>query len=306
MISKVITGSSFSGVCKYVCADQKRAVVLETEGVREHNYKLMASDFEEQQALRPSLNKAVFHAIISFYPGEKIEDEKMIKIAKEYLEKLGITETQFAITKHIDKDHLHAHIIANMVNNKGQTIKDNWIGLKGKKVAQQLTIKYGLKEALTKNLALTHLERLNEKDGNRYAVYQAVSETISLCKNLDDLKHELEKQGIETLYKYKGQTYELQGISFKIGEYKYKGSEVDRKFSIKNLQRTLQEQQPKQTQRLSPFTTGYVSSHLKPEVHQSKENNVISELIKAEPNHQQIPNQFLTQKRKKKSKRLHL
>ena len=49
--------------------------------------------------------------------------------------KMGITETRFAITKHVDKDHPHLHIIANLLNNKGEVIKDNWIGLKGKKVA---------------------------------------------------------------------------------------------------------------------------------------------------------------------------
>ncbi len=107
MISKVVTGSSFRGVCKYVCEDQKRAMVLETEGVRGHDYKLMASDFEAQHAYRPTLNNAVFHAILSFYPGEKIDDKIMVDIAKEYLQKPGITETQFAITKHIDKDHPH-------------------------------------------------------------------------------------------------------------------------------------------------------------------------------------------------------
>jgi hypothetical protein len=137
MISKVITGKSFYGVCKYICKDERRALVLETEGVRSHNYKLMAVDFEMQQSLRPTLKKAVFHGILSFYPGEKIDDEKMLLIAKEYLEKMNITNTQYAITKHIDRNHTHLHIIANLVNNNGETIKDNWIGLKGKKIAQK-------------------------------------------------------------------------------------------------------------------------------------------------------------------------
>ncbi len=73
-----------------------------------------------QQSYRPSLTKAVFHGILSFYPGEKIADEKMTEIAKEYLHKIGITDTQFCITKHIDKDHPHLHVIANLVNNKGE------------------------------------------------------------------------------------------------------------------------------------------------------------------------------------------
>jgi hypothetical protein len=123
MISKVITGKSFYGACRYICADPKRAVVLETEGVRSHDYKLMASDFEEQQAFRPSLTRAVFHGILSFYPGEKLSDQKMIAIAKEYLEKIGIVNTQYSITKHVDKNHPHLHIIANLVNSRGEAIR---------------------------------------------------------------------------------------------------------------------------------------------------------------------------------------
>ena len=107
MISKVITGKTFYGTCSYICMDQKRAEVLEAEGVRGYNYKLMSADFEMQHAYRPTLSKAVFHGILSFYPGEKIENQKMVEIAKEYLQKMKIVDTQFAIVKHIDKNHPH-------------------------------------------------------------------------------------------------------------------------------------------------------------------------------------------------------
>lgn len=242
MISKVITGKTFEGTCRYICMNEKRSLVLETEGVRGHHYKFIAADFENQRSLRPSLTKAVFHAILSFYPTEKIDDANLVEIAKEYLEKMGVTDTQYSITKHTDRNHPHLHIIANLVNNKGETIKDNWIGLKGKKVAQQLTIKYGLIQAVGKNLELTHLERMNEKEANKYHIYKSILEKLPQSRSLYELKEKLQKENIETLYKYKGQTNELQGISFRIGEYKYKGSEIDRQFSIKNLERIIQQQ----------------------------------------------------------------
>src|SRR5665647_1861633 len=212
MISKVVIGKTFYGACRYVCMDKKKAVVLDSEGVRDYDYKLMAKDFEWQQSMRPSLTKAVFHGIISFYPGEKIEDKIMTEIAREYLAEMKITDTQFAIVKHIDKNHSHLHVLANLVNNNGETIKDNWIGLKGKKVAQQLTQKYGLKEAISKDLSLVNLNALNEKEANRYIIYQAILEKLPLSRSIDELKEKLVKKKIETLYKYKGQTNELQGI----------------------------------------------------------------------------------------------
>jgi hypothetical protein len=289
--------------------DQKRALVLEVEGVRGHNYKLMAADFDMQRELRPTLGTAVFHGILSFYPGEKIEDKIMTEIAREYLQKLGITNTQYSITKHNDKNHSHLHIIANLVNNNGGVIKDSWIGLKGKKVAQELTKKYGLIEAISKNLALTNLESLNEKEANRYIIYQAILETLSECKLLDDLKEKLQQQNIETLYKYKGQTVELQGISFRIGEYKYKGSEIDRKFSINNLKRTIQQQTEKQLlrQHFSPKSKPEFDNHFENKKEQNKTENILEQLLKPEEIYQQLPHHWsFEKKQKKKRKGLHL
>jgi len=261
----------------------------------------MASDFEMQQAIRPSLKKAVFHGILSFYPGEKIDDEKMVFIAKEYLEKMGITNTQYSITKHTDRDHPHLHVIANLVNNNGETIKDNWIGLRGKKIAQELTIKHDLKQALSKDLGLTHLERLNEKEANRYIIYQAIAKSLGRCKMLDQLKTSLSKAGIETLYKYKSGPEELQGISFKIGEYKYKGSEIDRKFSLKNLQRTIEQNNKPQ---LKPFNASYairdkVDNHQDKSITEAHTQrfSTIEQLMKPEKNHEWVPYEL---KRKKK------
>jgi len=55
-------------------------------------------------------------------------------------------------------------------------------------------------------------------------------------------------KGIHTQCKYKGQTQELQGISFRIGKDRFKGSQIDRKFSLAGLQRTLAAQrQSKET-----------------------------------------------------------
>lgn len=311
MISKVVIGKTFYGACRYVCMDRNRAVVLDTEGVRDYDYKLMAKDFELQQGLRPSLTKAVFHGIISFYPGEKIEDKMMAGIAKDYLQEMKIIDTQFAIVKHIDKNHVHLHIIANLVNNNGDAIKDSWIGLRGKRVSQNLTLKYGLKVANSKNLSLTNLEALNEKEASKYIICQAILELLPHCKSLDDLKEKLVKKKIETLYKYKGQTNELQGISFRMGDYRYKGSEIDRRFSINNLQKILQQQQSKKLIQ-SPASLFYSKSILgnkQPEIDKqaSKDINILDEILKPEQRDQELPSDWrFEKKRKKKSMGRHL
>lgn len=307
MISKVITGKSFGGVCRYLCQDQLRAQVLDVSGVRGYNYKLMAADFEEQRWLNPNLKQPVFHAILAYYPGEEITDEKMIQIAKEYLEQLGIKNTQYAIVKHSDRKHPHVHVIANRVDNEGKTIKDNWLGLRGKKVAQSLTRKYELVQVQKKNLALTHLERMNEYEANRYKIYQAILDHLPKSKSLADLEQKLQRQGIETLYKYKGQTEELQGVSFKIGKFKYKGSEIDRQFSIKNLEKAIgqnlaMKQENRQSLHLSERQQKTISAMLG--MNHSRRPTMLEELMRPEQAHDYLPHELL--KKKRKQKRHHL
>ncbi|MET3879883.1 relaxase/mobilization nuclease domain-containing protein [Chitinophaga sp. OAE865] len=242
MISKVITGKSFYGCCRYVCADEHRAEILESEGVRDYSYRHMGNDFEMSRQQLPNKQKAVFHGILSFYPGEQLTNEALMQIGREYLEKLGITNTQYVITKHTDTNHLHLHIIANLVNNRGKAIRDNWIGLRGKKAAVQLTQEYQLVPAIEKRIALTNLQALNHEETARYEIFQAIGKALLRCKTLTALEKELVKKGIDVQYKYKGDSEQLQGISFKKGLYAFKGSSIDRKYSVVGLQKTMQQQ----------------------------------------------------------------
>lgn len=239
MISKVFPGHHFYHAVRYVCKEEKKPEILITEGVRSHDYKLMAQDFINQHELRPTKKQACFHSVLSFHPEENPGNDTLVEIAKKYLEGIGITNTQYAIVKHTDKAHLHLHVIANMVNNDGKSIRDNWIALKGKKVAQQLTQEYKLIQALRKDLTLTNLEALSESEANKYKVYIAISENLPLSQTMEELEKRLQKLGIEMQYKYKGQTSEKQGVSFKIGNDCFKGSKVDRQFSLGNLQKSL-------------------------------------------------------------------
>jgi hypothetical protein len=242
VISKPLPANSFYHTCRYVC-QKKGAEVLIADGVRGHDYKLMAEDFLRQQQSRPSKGKAVFHSILSFHPDEKPSDEQLKEIARKYLDRLGIVNTQFSVSKHTDKAHLHLHIIANLVDNTGRAISDSWIGLKGKKVAQQLTKEYGLIPAIRKDLRRTHLDALSKSEAIKYKIYQAIAQNISRCRTMDELEDRLQKLGIDVLYKFKGQTREKQGISFKMGNVSFKGSQIDRKYSLVGLQKILDLQQ---------------------------------------------------------------
>ncbi len=168
-----------------------------------------------------------------------------------------------------------------------------------------------MKEAISKDLALTNLEALNEREANKYFIYQAILEKLPGCGDLDDLKEKLAKENIETLYKYRGQTNELQGISFKMGVYKYKGSEIDRRFSIRNLEKVIQQQRIKSVLyprvEFSKSKLHIQDEHGRIEKYHSHHKNLLDVVMKPEKQHQQMQMPLLEKKRvKKKSRGMHL
>jgi hypothetical protein len=305
MISKVIVGKSFKGLCEYLCKDQARALVIGSEGVRDYDYRLMALDFERQRGLNSNLKSPALHIILSYYPGETISDEKMVQIAKEYMEGVGIENTQFAIVKHSDRNHPHTHLIINRVGNNGRTIKDSFLGLRGKKMSQHLTSKYGLIPADKKNLERTNLEQLNEYEATRYKIYEAIQSTLPKCKSLDDLKLRLKKQKIELLYKFKSQTNMVQGVSFQVGNFKYKGSEIDRQFSVRNLEKSILENlSPNQEKNRSQILSEALSESMDRSLGNlsSLSISLLEEMLRTEHIDNYLPHELMKKKRKRKGK----
>lgn len=304
MISKVISGQTFTRLCEYLCKDQNRALVVTSEGVRDYHYGLMAQDFERQRAMNRNIKSPVLHMILSYYPGEQISDEQLAKIGKEYLVLHGIKNTQFAIIKHTDRNHLHTHIIVNRVDNNGHTIKDNWIGYKGKKIAQALTLKYELKQVEKKTLELTQLEQRNTYEVNRFKIYQIIHEILPKCLDLDQLRRGLEMHHIEMLYKFKGSTNKIEGVSFQMGDFKYKGSEIDRQFSYLNLKKAVIRNSVSQQLKIRPgsLMENRLKSYGKMQQNsQWQGTGPMEELMRPEQSNDYVPPEL-----KKKKKRLRL
>lgn len=253
-----LTGKGFGETCAYLCQDQSRAVVLRAEGVRSHDQRLMAADFEWQHGLMPDKEKPVYHSALTFSPGEQVADERLVELGQRFLEKIGMVNTQYAFVKHTDKEHLHVHIIANKVNNDGEPTGKGLIIERGIKAAKELTEEYGLRQEEGKHLERTHLEALHEPDAKRYRIYQAIKEQLPHCYGFEDLEKALLKRGITVRYRYDAESGERQGISFRLENRSFKGSGVDKEFSLKGLERTLtlqqelrQEEELRQRQELS-------------------------------------------------------
>ena len=235
MIGKIIAGSSFAGIVGYVIKEQ--SLILSAEGVTPPDVREMVQDFKDQTLLNPRLKNAVGHISLSFSPKDapRMTDALMTQIAKEYMQRMGITDTQYLLVRHLDQPHPHCHLVYNRVGNNGQTISDKNIKIRNAKVCRALTEKYGLHLAPGKESV--RRERLREPDKTKYEIYDAVKTNLPNCGSWNDLELRLKERGIAMRYKYCGSTNQKQGVLFCKNGFEFSGSKIDRQFSYSKLNR---------------------------------------------------------------------
>ena len=88
--------------------------------------------------------KTVFHCSLNPHPDEKLSDETLVKIAKEYMEALGYGKQPYIVFKHNDIAREHIHIVSLRVDSKGRKINDKYEGRRSKKITDALEKKYNL------------------------------------------------------------------------------------------------------------------------------------------------------------------
>jgi ribosomal protein L7/L12 len=242
MMGKPITGRSFGGCIRYV-VDKQQAKILAAEGVRMQNASTLAQDFNLQRKMRPELGKAVGHLVLSWSKEDlsKLSDEIMVERGKEYMEKVGIRNTQYVIVRHSDRDHPHLHLIYNRVDNNGKTITDKNNFAKNIKACKEITLKHGY--YLGEGKDLVNRQALKGKEKVRYQLYDAIKATMKTATTWKGMEAELAKQGIGIAYKFRSGTNEVQGISFEKGDIKMKGSAIDRSLSYAKIEATLNRNQ---------------------------------------------------------------
>ena len=215
MIAKIVKGSSFKGVVNYILDKGKNAKIIALDGLFAENKETIASSFEAQARMNPKVTKPVGHIALAFSKEDehRLTDRAMAGLALEYLKKMGINDTQILIVRHFDKEHPHTRI------------------------CKELTRKYGLYFADGKEQVKRH--RLKEPDKTRYELYSILKIEVARCGNWRQLMANLEKQGVEVRFKYKGKSDDIQGVIFSKNGYPFSGSKIDRRFSYSKIDAAL-------------------------------------------------------------------
>ena len=273
MIAKIIKGADFGGVINYMLSKQEgKAMVLASNNIGFTDQNLCVHEFALQASMRPNVQKPVCHTILSFSANDadQLTDDVMIKIANEYLEKMGYGDTQSLIVRHSDRQHPHLHICINRIGNKGKTISDRNEKYRSTKICRELTERYGL--TIGEGKQEVNRLRLRGEDKLRYEIFDTIKSILLQSQTWKDFVAGLEQQGITTRFKTKGNTDVVQGIIFEKDGCSFSGSKIDRTCSFSRLNAEIEQNSQRQEQ-----------NHLQkePMTHSVDENSFTSDFSEA-------------------------
>ena len=237
MIAKIVTGKSFGGAVRYLLEKSGHARMIDSDGVELFNIRSLIDSFNLQRQARPEKTEVVGHISLAFHKDDtpRLTDGFMAGLAREYMQRMGITDTQYIVVRHTDTEHPHLHILYNRVKYDTKLVRSHNERIRSVAVCKAMKQKYGL--TFSEGKENVKIERLHNPDKVKYAVYEAVKAILPYCVSLPELAERLQDIGIETTFIHRGgdPAKGIQGITFTKENLTFKASQVDRKFSYANL-----------------------------------------------------------------------
>ena len=139
----------------------------------------------DMEALIPKncrTKKTVFHCSLNPHPDEKLSDETLMQIAKEYMEALGYDKQPYIVFKHNDIAREHIHIVSLRIDGEGKKINDKFEKRRSKQITDALERKYSLiPSSKVTDREMKEVSKIDTTKGN---IKEQVAETL-----LSVLKH---------------------------------------------------------------------------------------------------------------------
>lgn len=228
--------ASFARLVNYA-NNPKKARLIDSKDVRLDSNATIAKSMQGQADDKPGrkLKNQVYHISLDFAHEDtsKLTDSLMVEIAREYMRRMGITNTQYIVCRHTDTEHQHMHIVTNRVDNDGNTISDRNDAIRNIAVCKALTREYGLH--FSKGKEKVKRDRLRGKDKMKYQIHDAIKSALPHCNSWSELCDRLVKQGIGVNFKLDRHNGNIVGVSFTKNEISFSGSRIDRSMGFYKL-----------------------------------------------------------------------
>ena len=183
MIAKISATKNLGGVLGYNFkkVEKEEASILLAQGLyqnKEGTYT-MTEVFADMQVVIPEkcrTKKMVFHCSLNPHPDEKLSDETLTQIAREYMETLGYGKQPYIVFRHSDIAREHIHIVSLRVDGEGKKINDRFEKRRSKQITDTLERKFGL--IPSSKVTDREMEEVSKIDTTKGNIKEQVAETL--------------------------------------------------------------------------------------------------------------------------------
>ena len=174
MIAKISSTENLGGALGYNFKKVEKgeaSILLAAELYQDREGRYTMEDvLADMEALIPKkcrTKKTVFHCSLNPHPDEKLSEEQLTQIAKEYMEALGYGNQPYIVFKHSDIAREHIHIVSLRVDGEGKKINDRFEKRKSKQITDTLERKYNLiPSSKVSEKAVTETPKVDTIKGN--------------------------------------------------------------------------------------------------------------------------------------------
>ena len=189
MIAKISSTENLGGALGYNFKKVEKGeanILLAAELYQDKDGRYTMEDvLADMEALIPKngrTKKTVFHCSLNPHPDEKLSDERLTQIAKEYMEALGYGNQPYIVFKHNDIAREHIHIVSLRIDGEGKKINDKFEKRRSKQITDALERKYSLiPSSKVTDREMKEVSKIDTTKGN---IKKQVAETL-----LSVLKH---------------------------------------------------------------------------------------------------------------------
>lgn len=229
------------------------AAVHYPKDVERLNFYQKLNFLERLAALNIRTKVNSIHISLNFDPSEKLPAEKLLDIARTYMDKIGFGGQPYLVYQHHDAGHPHIHILTTNIRKDGSRIKLHNLGrFQSEKARREIEVLFGLVKADERKEKQYHLQAVDlrkvryGKTETKRAIANVLKAVLNSYKyaSLPELNAVLEQYNIvadmgsedSRIYKNKGLVYRvLDEQGNKIG-VPVKASDIYNKPTLKRLQ----------------------------------------------------------------------
>lgn len=240
MIAKIIkSNAGFSSSLDY-CLNREKAKIIHSDGIRLGDSKFLAKQFELLANCNERIDNPLGHIVLSFSRDldGRLSDNMMCLIAQDYLNKMKIKNTALIVVRHEDKKHPHCHLVFSKNGYNNLKINEDYSKIRSLKAVREINLKYGFTKDREQSPYTDSKNKYYQvKKEIRYYLQQGTRGS-NARNEWKDLIHYLNSKGISVEFKFKGNSKEIQGVSFAKDGFKFKGSEIGREFSFLKIEQS--------------------------------------------------------------------